>query len=88
MDGRGRHLCYTNRMPKISMLIPEADLAAIDAAADHNRTAFMIQAALEAAARIKRQREDAEIRRICSATAKRDSRLAKEFEPALKDGLK
>lgn len=74
-------------MPKISMLIPEADLAAIDEAADHNRTAFMIRAALDAAARIKRQREDAEIRRICSATAKRDIRLAKEFEPALEDGL-
>ncbi|TAM74757.1 hypothetical protein EPN44_10130 [bacterium] len=74
-------------MPKISMLIPDADLAAIDEVADHNRTAFMIRAALDAAARIKRQREDAEIRRICSTTAERDIRLAKKFESTLGDGL-
>ncbi|TAM60181.1 hypothetical protein EPN52_05865 [bacterium] len=74
-------------MPKISMLIPDADLAAIDDVADHNRTAFMIRAALDAAAHIKRQREDAEVRRICASTSKRDRRISKDYEPTLKDGL-
>ncbi|GAC1414182.1 MAG: hypothetical protein NVS2B17_32710 [Candidatus Velthaea sp.] len=69
------------------MLIPEADLAAIDAVAAPNRTAFMIAAAKEAALRIGREREDAEIGRICAENADRDAELAQEFSGTLADGL-
>lgn len=74
-------------MAKISMLIPDADLALIDEVAKPNRTAFMIRSALDAAARARRQRDDAEVGRICAETAKRDRKLAREFEPVLGDGL-
>lgn len=74
-------------MPKISMIVPDADLAAIDAVARPNRTAFMVAAALEAAARINRRNEDDEIARICRASADRDKLLAEEAAGTLADGL-
>ena len=87
MDDLDGYLCYHFQVVKISMLIPDADLALIDDVAEPNRTSFMVRAALDAAARIRREREDAEIGRICAETAKRDRRVAKDFEPALEDGL-
>ena len=72
---------------KISMLIPDEDLALIDAVAVPNRTAFMIKAAKEAALRVQREREDQEIARICTENAERDRALAEEFAAADADGL-
>lgn len=74
-------------MPKISMLVPEADLRLIDSVS-RNRTAFMIEAAVAEAKRRRRELEDAEIARICSDTAERDLALAREWESTLGDGLR
>ena len=74
-------------MPKISMLVPEADLRLIDSVS-RNRTAFMIEAAVAEAKRRRRELEDAEIARICSDTAERDLALAREWESTLADGLR
>ena len=74
-------------MPRISMLLSDEDLAIIDAAASPNRTAFMVAAAKEVALRVRRAREDAEIEAIMRENADHDATLAKEFEPALGDGL-
>lgn len=73
-------------MPKISMLVPEADLRLIDSVS-RNRTAFMIEAAVAEAKRRRRDLEDAEIARICTENAERDRRLAHEWESTLRDGL-
>lgn len=72
---------------KISMLIPDDDLALIDAVAEPNRTAFMIRASKEAALRVQREREDAEIARICTESAERDRALAEESAGTAADGL-
>jgi hypothetical protein len=53
MDAR-----YNKRMAKISMLIPDAILNEIDAQAEGNRTAFMVEAALERARRARREKLD------------------------------
>lgn len=74
-------------MPKISMLIPEADLHLIDSVS-HNRTAFMIEASVAEAKRRRRELEDAEIARICTSNAERDRALAREWESTLPDELK
>lgn len=73
-------------MPKISMLIPEADLRIIDSVSK-NRTAFMIEASVNEAKRRRRELEDAEIARICASNAERDRALAAEWESTLSDGL-
>lgn len=73
-------------MPKISMLVPEVDLQLIDSVS-RNRTAFMIEAAVAEAKRRRRELDDAEIARICSATAERDRTLSSEWESTLPDGL-
>ncbi len=59
------------------MLVAEADLALIDSVAETNRAAFMVNAAIGAALRIRRSREDEEIARICSESATRDLALAR-----------
>ena len=69
------------------MLIDDADLAIIDAAAEPNRTAFMVAAAKEVAARVQRARDDAEVARMCAEQAEDDGRLAAEFAATLADGL-
>lgn len=74
-------------MAKISMVVPDEVLVLIDEVAVPNRTAFMIGAALEAARRVKREREDAEIERICAETSERDRSLSEEFAATLSDGL-
>jgi hypothetical protein len=74
-------------MPRISMLISDEDLAIIDAAASPNRTAFMVAAAKEVSARVRRAREDAEIEAIMRENADLDVALAAEFESTLSDGL-
>lgn len=74
-------------MAKISMVIPDEDLAQIDAVASPNRTAFMLQAAKEAAARRQRELLDAEIARCLEETAEDDRLLAIEFAGVVGDGL-
>lgn len=83
----GIRFCYTDRMPRISLLVGEDDLAIIDAAARPNRTAFMVAAAKEVALRVQRARDDDEIARICAETADEDRALAAEFASTLPDGL-
>jgi DNA-binding FrmR family transcriptional regulator len=74
-------------MARISMVVPDEDLAAIDQVASPNRTAFMIAAAREAVARLHRQRLDAEIARCLAETASDDLELAEEFARTVADGL-
>ena len=74
-------------MPRISMLLSDEDLLIIDAAASPNRTAFMVAAAREAAMRVRRAREDAEIEAIMRENADDDVALAAEFDSTLEDGL-
>ena len=74
-------------MGRISMLVPDADLAAIDEVATPNRTAFMIAAAKDAVARLHQQRLDAEIVRCLAETASDDVALAEEFTGTAADGL-
>ena len=74
-------------MTRISLLVPDEDLALIDSAASPNRTAFMIEAAKREAVRIRRMREDDEIARICAETAHRDEELAADFAATIGDGL-
>lgn len=74
-------------MAKISMVVPDADLALIDEVAAPNRTAFMLAAAREAAVRIRRQRDDAEIARILDASAENDRAILAEFAATTADGL-
>ncbi len=74
-------------MPKISMLIPDDQLALIDAQADGNRTAFMIAAAVEQAKRAKRERMDAEIAASVRASDDDDFTIYAEWEGVVGDGL-
>lgn len=74
-------------MPRISLLVSDEDLAIIDAAASPNRSAFMVGAAKEVAARIHRARIDAEVAAAVAESAEDDLRLAREWECTLMDGL-
>ena len=74
-------------MARISMIIPDEELALIDQVASPNRSAFMLAAAREAAARIRRQRLDEEIVRCLDETADEDAVLAAEFAGTAGDGL-
>jgi hypothetical protein len=74
-------------MAKISMVIPDEDLAVIDAVASPNRTAFMLEAAKEAAVRRQRELLDAEVARCLEESAEADRLLATEFAGAAGDGL-
>lgn len=74
-------------MAKISLVIPDADLSAIDAVAPSNRTAFMLAAVREAVQRINREREDRELARILDESAEEDADLLAEFSGTVADGL-
>jgi hypothetical protein len=74
-------------MAKISMVIPDEDLALIDAVAEPNRSAFMLAAAKEAALRRHRERLDLEIASCLAETADEDTVLAAEFAGVAGDGL-
>jgi hypothetical protein len=74
-------------MPKISMLVAPEQLAAIDAQAGGNRTAFIIEAALERAKRLKRERIDAEIEASIRASDDGDFAVYAAWEGTLADGL-
>jgi homoserine kinase len=74
-------------MAKISMLIPDEQLAVIDAQAGGNRTAFMIAAALERAKRLRRQRMDDEIAASVRASDADDSVVYDQWEATIGDGL-
>ena len=77
---------HADVMAKISMIVPDEDLAAIDAVASPNRTAFMLQAAREAVARLQRQRLNDEIARCLAETAADDVALLDEFAGVAADG--
>jgi hypothetical protein len=66
--------------------LSDEDFAIIDAAATPNRAAFMVAAAREAAMRIRRARQDAEIEAIMRENADHDAFLASEFDSAPEDG--
>jgi hypothetical protein len=74
-------------MAKISMVIPDDDLALIDAVAEPNRSAFMLAAAKEAALRRHRELLDTEIASCLAETADEDRTLAAEFAGVAGDGL-
>ena len=74
-------------MAKISMVISEAALAEIDSSAGGNRTAFMVAASLDRARQTKRKQDDREIAELCSANARRDAAVAKEWDATSGDGL-
>jgi metal-responsive CopG/Arc/MetJ family transcriptional regulator len=79
---------YTSAtMARISMVIPDADLAAIDEIASPNRTAFMLAATREAVARVRRQQLDDEIARCLAETSDDDLALLHEFDGVAGDGL-
>ena len=73
-------------MAKISLLVPDADLAFIDEVAAPNRTAFMLAASREAALRVHRERDDAEIARILDENVPEDRALLDEFAGTVADG--
>ncbi len=68
------------------MLIPDDALALIDSVAE-NRTAFMVDAAVGAARRRKRELVDAEVASICTRNRVADAEVAREFDPTASDGL-
>lgn len=74
-------------MPKISLVVPDEELAAIDEVAAPNRTAFMLAAAREAVARVRRQRVENEIARCLQETAADDAALLSDFDGVTADGL-
>lgn len=74
-------------MAKISMLIPDEALGEIDEQAGGNRTAFMLEAALERARRIRREKMDREIIASLEANAALDAGVAAEWEATTNDGL-
>jgi hypothetical protein len=80
-------MVYLHCMAKISMVVPDEDLAAIDEVATPNRTAFMLNAAKEAVARVRRVRLDTEIARCLEETADDDARLLDEFAGVAADGV-
>ncbi len=69
------------------MLVPASDLAAIDEVATPNRTAFMLAAAGEAVARLRRERLRGEVVACLAETADEDRALADEFAGTASDGL-
>jgi len=74
-------------MPKISMLIPDEILSQIDAQADGNRTAFMVDAALERARRVQREKLDREIIASLENDGDGDARDHAAWEVTINDGL-
>jgi hypothetical protein len=74
-------------MAKISMIVADADLALIDEVATPNRTAFMVQASKQAAARVLEDRLNAEIARCLAESADDDRALLEEFAGVTADGL-
>lgn len=74
-------------MAKISMLIPEEQLAQIDREAGGNRTSFMIAAAVDRARDLERARLDQEIARSVSEDAESDLALYRDWEITMADGL-
>jgi hypothetical protein len=74
-------------MAKISMIVPDEELALIDEFASPNRTAFMLRAVREAIAGLQRARTDAEIERCLAETAEDDVALSREFAGVSADGL-
>ena len=78
---------YNNRMPRSSALIPEWQLALIDAQAGGNRTAFMISAAVERAKRLRRQRMDEEIAASIHDSEDGDFAVDKDWENVAGDGI-
>lgn len=77
---------YTTGMAKISIFVPDEALALIDSVAE-NRSAFMVDAAVQAAKAKEREAIDLEIAQWCARNAKADASVEEEFERTLLDGL-
>jgi hypothetical protein len=73
-------------MPRISMLVSEEALTLIDSVSA-NRTAFMVDAAVNEARKRQRELRDAEVERISQENAAFDLTTAREWEGTLADGL-
>jgi uncharacterized protein (DUF1778 family) len=71
----------------ITLRIPADELAAIDAEAGENRTQFMLAAAREAVARLRRERLDAEVGRVLAEDADENLAILAEFAHTMADGL-
>ena len=69
---------------KISMTIPEEDLALIDEFSGGNRTAFMVAASTERARQLRRQAIDADIARCLADDL---SELAADWDVVVAEGL-
>jgi hypothetical protein len=74
-------------MAKISMLIPDELLVEIDAQAGGNRTAFMVEAALDRARRVRREKLDREIIASLESDSDADSTEHAAWEVTMNDGL-
>jgi len=74
-------------MAKISMVVPDSQLAKIDAEANGNRTAFMVSAAIEIAKRTRRERIDREIAADVAENEDVDAQVYADWECTLADGL-
>jgi Arc/MetJ-type ribon-helix-helix transcriptional regulator len=72
----------------ITLRVPDADLAEIDAAAGSgNRTQFVLAAVRESIQRRHRERLDAEVARILALDADENLAMVAEFDHAMADGL-
>ncbi len=69
------------------MLIPDDLLIEIDAQAGGNRTAFMVEAALDRARRVRREKMDREIIASLENDADADEREHAAWEATTNDGL-
>ncbi len=74
-------------MAEISLVVPDTELAAMDAVVPSNRSAFMLAAVRASVQRINREREDRELARILDHSAEEDAELLAEFSGTVADGL-
>lgn len=75
-------------MPTITLRVPDADLAEIDAeAGPGNRTQFVLTAVRETIQRRHRERLDAEVARILALDPDEQLAIDAEFGHAIGDGL-
>jgi uncharacterized protein (DUF1778 family) len=75
-------------MATITLRVPEDDLASIDEVAGaQNRTQFMLAAAREAVARVRRERVDAEVARILAEGADEDRLVSEEWSSVAADAI-
>lgn len=86
---RDAYITYSDAVGTVAITIrvPADELAAIDAEAGDNRTQFILTAARDAVARLRRERVDAEVGRILAEDAAENLALLAEFAHTMADGL-